>query len=171
MTLRKILSGGQTGVDRAALDVAVKLDVAYGGWCPKGRLDEKGVIPSKYSCLTEIEGNFICDQDNFNARTVKNIIDSNGTLIIVPSWPLPENIKDGTILTIEEIRRQDKPYYILNIENHYLNDCINWIREFEIGVLNVAGPRASNSPGIYSVSASLLEELFLSYRNSLKFRK
>ncbi len=171
MTLRKIVSGGQTGVDRAALDVAVKLDVEYGGWCPKGRLDEKGVIPSEYSCLTEIEGDFICDQDNFNARTVKNIIDSNGTLIIVPSWPLPENIKDGTILTIEEIRRQDKPYYILNIENHDLNECINWIREFEIEVLNVAGPRESNSPGIYSVSASILEELFLSYQNTLKFRK
>lgn len=153
------VSGGQTGVDRAALDAAIRLDIEYGGWCPKGRLDEKGIIPSEYSCLTEIEGTFTSDQDNFNARTVKNIIDSDGTIIIVPSWPLPENIKDGTILTIEEISRQDIPYYILNIENYDLNDCINWIRESGIEVLNVAGPRESNSLGIYSISESLLEEL------------
>ena len=153
------VSGGQTGVDRAALDAAIRLDIEYGGWCPKGRLDEKGIIPSEYSCLTEIEGTFTSDQDNFNARTVKNIIDSDGTIIIVPSWPLPENIKDGTILTIEEISRQDIPYYIINIENYDLNDCINWIRESGIEVLNVAGPRESNSLGIYSISESLLEEL------------
>lgn len=165
MTLKKIVSGGQTGVDRAALDAAIRLDIEYGGWCPKGRLDEKGIIPSEYSCLTEIEGTFTSDQDNFNARTIKNIIDSDGTIIIVPSWPLPENIKDGTILTIGEISRQDIPYYILNIENYDLNDCINWIRESGIEVLNVAGPRESNSLGIYSISESLLEELILTYQN------
>lgn len=155
--IKKIVSGGQTGVDRAALDAAIRLGMEYGGWCPKGRLDEKGVIPSEYSCLTEIEGDFTRDQDNFDARTVKNIIDSDGTLIIVPSWPLPENIKDGTILTIEEIKRQDKPYYILNIEDRNISDCNNWIVELEIETLNIAGPRESIAPGIYDISLTLIE--------------
>lgn len=169
--LKKIVTGGQTGVDRAVLDVAIKLGIEYGGWCPKGRLDEKGVIPPEYSCLSEIEGDFTCDQDNFNARTIKNIIDSDGTIIIAPSWPLPENIKDGTILTIEEISRQDKPYYIINIEDYDLNDCENWIRKSGIEVLNIAGPRESNSLGIYSITESLLEKLILTYQNKLHFRK
>lgn len=171
MTLRKIVSGGQTGVDRAALDAAIRLGIEYGGWCPKGRLDEKGMIPSGYSCLTEIEGDFTCDQDNFNARTVKNIIDSDGTLIIVPSWPLPENIKDGTILTIEEIKRQDKPYYILNIEELDISDCNNWIVESEIETLNIAGPRESTTPGIYDISLTVIETSLMEVLSKLSCRK
>lgn len=171
MRLRKIVSGGQTGVDRAALDVAIKLNIEYGGWCPKGRIDEKGIIPSEYCDLTEVEGDFACDQDNFNARTVKNIIDSDATLIIVPSWPLPENIKDGTILTIEEIRRQNKPYYILNIKDYDLNDFSDWITNSEVEILNVAGPRESNAPGIHEKSLAIIEDIILNLISKLTYRK
>lgn len=169
--LKKIVSGGQTGVDRAALDAAMKLNLDCGGWCPKGRLDEISTIPARYSTLVEISGEYANAQDNFNARTVKNIIDSDGTLIIVPSWPLPENIKDGTILTIDEIKRQNKPYYILNLMSYDLNDCVSWMTDSEIEILNVAGPRESSSPGVYCASECLLETLFLSYPHTLNCRK
>ena len=171
MRLRKIVSGGQTGVDRAALDIAIKLNIEYGGWCPKGRIDERGIIPSEYCDLTEVEGDFTCDQDNFNARTVKNIIDSDATLIIVPSWPLPENIKDGTILTIEEIRRQNKPYYILNIKDYDINVFSDWITNSAVEILNVAGPRESNSPGIYEKSLTIIEDFILNLISKLTYRK
>ena len=81
----KIISGGQTGVDRAALDVAIDLDIQYGGWCPKGRLDENGTIPSKYKNLEELNGTFSNDKENYDTRTKKNIQNSDGTLIILPS--------------------------------------------------------------------------------------
>src|SRR5262245_15492232 len=101
--LEKIVSGGQTGVDRAALDVAIELNIEYAGWCPKGRLDENGRIPSKYKNLTEIDGAFTNEKENYDTRTKKNIQDSDGTLVLVPSLPLPEGIKDGTLLTISAV--------------------------------------------------------------------
>lgn len=88
--LRKIVTGGQTGVDRAALDAAMLLNIEYGGWCPKGRLDEKGKIPEKYKYLDEISGEFKSENENYAARTKKNIEDSDGTLIIVPVKPLSD---------------------------------------------------------------------------------
>jgi deaminated glutathione amidase len=169
--LNTIVSGGQTGVDRAALDVAIKLGLEYGGWCPKGRLDEKGTIPRQYAALKEINGDFANDQENYNARTVQNIIDSDATLIVVPILPLPENIKDGTILTIEEITRQNKPYYILSLDNHDLSECVNWFKSHEIETINIAGPRESNAPGIYNKAADLLETVILSCINQLNFKK
>lgn len=169
--LKRIVSGGQTGVDRAALDVAMKLNLDCGGWCPKGRLDEISTIPARYNALIEITGEYATDQENFNARTIKNIIDSDGALIIAPCWPLPENIQDGTVLTIKEIMRQDKPYYILNLESYDLNECVSWMKDSKIETLNVAGPRESSSPGIYSASECLFEELILTYQNTLNFRK
>jgi Circularly permutated YpsA SLOG family len=169
--LKTIVSGGQTGVDRAALDVAIKLGLEYGGWCPKGRLDETGTIPRQYAELKEINGDFSNDQENYNARTVQNIIDSDATLIVVPIWPLPENIKDGTILTIEEITRQNKPYYILSLDNQDLSECVNWFNSHEIETINIAGPRESSSPRIYNRAAYLLETLILSCINQLNFKK
>jgi hypothetical protein len=97
--LQKIISGAQTGVDRAALDAAISLDIEYSGWCPKGRLDETGKIPEKYSNIKEISGEFENDQQNYNARTRKNIEDSDATLVIAPEIPLLKEIKDGTLLT------------------------------------------------------------------------
>ncbi|WP_019216466.1 YpsA SLOG family protein, partial [Legionella tunisiensis] len=113
--LEKIVSGGQTGVDRAALDVAIDWNILYGGWCPKGRLDENGTIPKKYQYLKELEENYLNDKENFDARTKKNIQDSDGTLILVPSLPLPETIKDGTLLTIEIVNSSKKPSFLVDL--------------------------------------------------------
>lgn len=91
--LKKIISGGQTGVDRAALDAAILLKIPHGGWCPKGRLSEVGKIPDKY-LLKETESS------DYSERTKLNIHDSDGTLIFVPSTPI--KVTDGTLLTIQK---------------------------------------------------------------------
>ncbi len=105
--IEKIVSGGQTGVDRAALDAAIYMSIPYGGCCPKGRIDELGIIPSKYSNLIAITGNFNTEKENYVASTKANIKDSDGTLIVVPKLPF---LKDsGTAFTITEASVQKKP--------------------------------------------------------------
>lgn len=158
----KIISGGQTGVDRAALDIAIDLDLPYGGWCPKGRIDEIGIIPEKYNRLIEVVTVFDNNQDNYNTRTQLNIRDSDGTLIIVPTFPLPKEITDGTVLTIEEVCTQNKPYLLISLTNSVednLSRCLAWLKEHGIDTLNVAGPRESSSQGIYKDSYNFLYHL------------
>lgn len=160
--LKKIVSGGQTGVDRAGLDSAINLNIPIGGWCPKGRIDELGTIPSKYNQLIEISGDIRSEKENYDTRTKRNIRDSDGTLILVPSMPLPANIKDGTILTINEVSRQKKAYLILNLsslQETNISACMEWIRVNNIRTLNIAGPRESTCPGIYKNSYQLLNSL------------
>lgn len=163
--IEKIISGGQTGVDRAALDVAIDLNLPYGGWCPNGRLDENGVIPNKYHGLIEITGFFDQEKDNYDARTKLNIRDSDGTLILVPSLPLEAKIKDGTLLTMSEVSAKNKPFLVVDLSKSVednLHDLLTWMEEnSSIRTINIAGPRESNSPGIYSASYHLLSELFI----------
>ncbi len=104
----KIVTGGQTGVDRAGLDAARKLGIKHGGWCPKKRKAENGIIPDCYQ-LKETES------EDYNVRTKYNIRDSDGTLIIVPSTPI--SVTDGTILTISEVKEKKKPYFIIDLSD------------------------------------------------------
>ena len=164
--LEKIISGGQTGVDTAALNAAMALDLDFGGWCPKGRINEDGIIPPIYDQLNEITGEYASEKENYDARTVLNIRDSDATLILVPSIPVPEKIKDGTILTIAEVKKQDKPYLIINLsisDELNLELCLTWLIENNIHILNIAGPRESNWVGIgesaYQLLVSLLHKL------------
>src|SRR6186713_1323560 len=107
MITMKTVSGGQTGVDRAALDVAISLNILHGGWCPKGRKAELNtLIPIEYN-LKETESS------EFEVRTKLNIHDSDGTLILVADTPI--KVTDGTILTIQEAQRINKPYMILDL--------------------------------------------------------
>ncbi len=157
-----IISGGQTGVDRAALDSAINLNIAYGGWCPKGRLDEMGVMPEKYNQLREVSGHFYNEKENYDARTKLNIRDSDGTLIVVPQRPLPAQIKDGTLLTIDQVKKQNKPFLIISLSESHTNNShkiTEWISLNNITTLNIAGPRESNSPGIYQLSFFLLSKI------------
>lgn len=159
--IEKILSGGQTGADRAALDVAIELNIPYGGWCPKGRLDENGIIPEKYIHLKEVSGNFNNDTDNYAARTISNIMDSDGTLIFVPAIPLPDEIKDGTVLTIKEVEKNKKPYLVIDLSGPIQNNTKliqNWIKDNQIKIINIAGPRESSSPGIYRACFALMKK-------------
>ena len=144
----KLFSGGQTGVDRAALDIAIELGIPHGGWCPKGRVSEDGVIPSQYQ-LIEMESDLYAD------RTRQNIVDSDGTLILYH-----ERLQGGTLLTSRFAEQQKKPCHKVRLtrisqqsDSRSLGGKIKaarkWLHENKIYTLNVAGPRASKEPEIY----------------------
>jgi hypothetical protein len=139
------VSGGQTGVDRAALDAAIKLNIEHGGWCPEGRLAEDGRISMHYQ-LTE------CDSPKYDVRTEKNVIDSDGTLILFRG-----SLTGGTKLTARFAKRHKKPLLILNFdEKPEIAAVRSWLSEHQVEVLNVAGPRESTQPGIYNEATQYL---------------
>lgn len=154
----KVVSGGQTGVDQAGLLIASEMGVEIGGWCPKGGLDENRVdIRKRHPSLVE------ATTSNPDERTKLNVRDSDGTLIIVPGWPLSEKIKDGTRLTIEEAQRLKKPYLIFSLTNKHQDAHViqAWVQDNNIEILNIAGPRESNSPGIYQKTCEMLLNFFV----------
>lgn len=151
-TISKIVSGGQTGVDRAALDFAISRAMNYGGWVPKGRKAEDGPISPSYR-LTETK------TSGYAERTRKNVIDSDGTLIIYE-----KELLGGTARTYTFARKTHKHVLTIDVATTTLVDAVkmirNWISQNRISVLNVAGPRESEEPGIYEKSRQLLEAAF-----------
>ena len=159
--IEKIISGGQTGVDQAGLHIASENGLLLGGWCPQDGVDENGddirkIYPSLQATITA----------NPDERTTLNIRDSDGTLIVVPRWPLPETIQDGTRLTHKEAIAQGKPYLIigLNDAENAAVKILQWIKEHNIKILNLAGPRESSSPGIDEHATALFRQLFSSLK-------
>lgn len=151
MSKIKIVSGGQSGVDQGALDFALDHNFECGGYCPKGRKSEMGTIPFRYPVI-EIESEEYID------RTWKNIIESDGTLIIQDESDLDE----GTQQTISICNQLSKPYVIFET-NGTINSGYQfrrWIIEHKIKVLNVAGNRQSSSPDINGKAYLLLIKLF-----------
>ena len=149
-TLKKIVSGGQTGVDRAALDAALALHFPCGGWCPKGRRAEDGVIPARYP-LQETSSSA------YAPRTALNVADSDGTLILTMG-PL----RGGTALTAEITRKKGRTCRVVHLENGPLvMETLNWLHEHDIAVLNVAGPRESQRPGIYGEALRFMQCVLL----------
>ncbi|MFQ5569079.1 MAG: putative molybdenum carrier protein [Rhodothermales bacterium] len=147
--LQMIVSGGQTGVDRAALDVAMSRGIRVSGWCPQGRRAEDGAIDPRYP-LQETPS------DEYAERTAWNVRDSDGTLILLYDRSSP-----GTTRTIEEVHMQGKPMLLVNLTLFpELIDTAGWIETNQIRVLNVAGPRESEAPGVYVEACAYLEELF-----------
>jgi len=142
-----IVSGGQTGADRAALDWAIAHRLKHGGWCPAGRLAEDGSIPERYH-LRETQSHAYPERTRFNVE------ESDGTLIVSPDPP-----EGGTMLTVRHALEMGKPVLIVTRENE--NEAPPLLREFleahEILVLNVAGPRASGSPEVADMVARLLD--------------
>jgi len=148
MIVSKIISGGQTGVDRAALDVALELGIPCGGWCPKGRRAEDGRIPLHYP-VEETTSNV------YPQRTEWNVRDSDGTLVLTIGRP-----EGGTALTIDLARRQKKPYLVVKLnDDPNVGAVQTWVHEHQIRVLNVAGPRESENAGIYSQAVKFLQQL------------
>lgn len=146
----KIVSGGQTGVDRAALDVALENDIACGGWCPKGRMAEDGIIDTKYP-LVETESPSVSQRTEFNVR------DSDGTLIL--SWG---PMSGGTLKTAAIATRLKRPLLVVNLtENRETLPVETWVEKHHIRVLNVAGPRASEVAQSYSEAKEFLLRLFV----------
>lgn len=147
MSIRKIVSGGQTGVDRAALDAAQAMDVPVGGWCPQGRRAEDGPIDLRYP-LQETPS------AEYAQRTAWNVRDSDGTLILVR-----EAAEGGTALTVREARRREKPLLQIKLSEDAVDTIQRWIGARAIETLNVAGPRASETPGIYAEAKALVMRL------------
>ncbi len=144
----RIISGGQTGVDRAALDAATELGLETGGWCPKGRRAEDGPIDKRYP-LKET------DSRNYAFRTEKNVLDSDGTLILTSGSP-----KGGTALTIKLARVHQKPLLIIDLSAlKDFRSVRDWGKTHQIKILNVAGPRASESPGIHNEAICFLKKI------------
>ncbi len=146
--VQRIVSGGQTGVDRAALDAAIELGIEHGGWCPQGRIAEDGVISTEYR-LQEAESPV------YPVRTERNIVDSDGTLIL-----FRERLFGGTELTRRLAVKCEKPYFLVDLVGDVdLAAIRQWLVVHEIRVLNVAGPRESNCPGIGRAALDIIRLL------------
>ena len=156
-----IVSGGQTGVDRAALDAALQLDIPINGWCPRGRRAEDGRIPGEYN-LTETQSS------KYTVRTERNVVDSDGTLIVAL-----EDVSGGTRLTANFARRHKRPLRIVrlislfsttdspgNPVNADVQSVVEWIVEHKIRILNVAGPRGSSDDRVYPLAKQFCHLVF-----------
>jgi Circularly permutated YpsA SLOG family len=145
----KIISGGQTGVDRAALDVAVAHGIDCGGWCPAGRWDEFGKIPDHYPVQELPDG-------GFTERTWENVKDSDGTAVIYS-----EELRGGTQRTVRFCEELQRPHQMIDASKVSTADGAKVIAEFirknKIAVLNVAGPRQSEWPAGYDYASRVLE--------------
>jgi hypothetical protein len=147
---QQIVSGGQTGVDRAALDVALELGLPCGGWCPQGRLAEDGPIPDRYP-LRETRS------ARYARRTLFNVRDSDATLILARA-PL----EGGTAYTERVARELERPCLVVAPDAGdaaALERVRGWLEENEVTVLNVAGPRESGAPGTYERARDFLRAL------------
>lgn len=147
--VERIISGGQTGVDRAALDFALERNIPYGGWCPKGRKAEDGIVPSFYPLEETPLGDYA-------QRTEWNVRDSDGTLII-----LHDQVEGGTKLAIQFCSTYNKPCFIFACRGTQLESVKAWFKENEIRCLNIGGPRESECPGIYLQSRRILRQILV----------
>ncbi len=146
--IHKIISGGQTGVDRAALDAAIELGITCGGWCPKGRASEQGPIPDHYP-LTETP---TADPAQ---RTERNVRDADATLIIARG-----KLIGGATLTRRLATSLPKPCLVIDPAVTTSAATVRaWLNEHAVRTLNVAGPRASTDPHIYELARGILRKV------------
>jgi hypothetical protein len=147
-SVEKIVSGGQTGVDQGALDAALELGLDHGGWCPRGRLAEDGTIPARFS-LTESHS------AKYAVRTRQNVLDSDATLILFNG-----EVSGGTALTRRLAIQHGRPLLQVNLDRPLdLTAVRSWLDNHRIKILNVAGPRESNSPGVSDRARQFLRKL------------
>ena len=147
---KKIVSGGQTGVDRAALDIAIELGIPCGGWCPKGRLAEDGVIDLHYP-LHETES------PEYPVRTEMNVKDSDATLIITEG-----PVTGGTARTLELAKKHKKSFLVVDLSKRIDPAIVKkWLEFNMVGTLNIAGPRESKVPGIHDRAIEFLRRILL----------
>ena len=153
MIIKKIISGGQTGADQAALDAAIKLGFPHGGWAPKGRKTEAGPLPEKYNLQEMPTG-------SYPERTEQNVIDSDGTVIISHG-----KLTGGSKLTDKLAEKHLRPclHVDLNKTAAFIAVSIisSWIDLHKIKILNVAGSRASKDPDIYQDVKFIIEGVIL----------
>ncbi len=157
--MQKIVSGGQTGVDRAALDVALQASFPCGGWCPRGRIAEDGSIDARYP-LQEASSR------DYTLRTEWNVRDSDGTLILARG-----RLVGGTALTRSLARRLGKPVHVVDlVAEEDAQSVVDWLEDNNIQTLNVAGPRESQNPRIYDQAAAYLRRLLAKLQDDSSLR-
>ncbi len=143
--IERVISGGQTGVDRAALDVALKLGIPCGGWCPRGRRAEDGPLKEIYP-LQETPSS------GYTQRTQWNVRDSDGTVVLYKS-----SLSGGSALTVELAKEHNKPCLVIDLcEDSSPEILLDWLKRHKIQTLNVAGTRESGSADIYDVACQFL---------------
>jgi len=149
VSILKIVSGGQTGADRAGLDVALMFDFPHGGWCPKGRRSEDGPIGGQYR-LTE------SPSANYLQRTEWNARDSDGTLI----FTLAAELTGGSLRTMTFARKHKKPCLHISRAVGYQPELKiqQFVKEHGIEVLNIAGSRESKEPGVHDWTVQVLRD-------------
>ncbi len=158
----KIISGGQTGVDRAALDVASELGALCGGWCPRGRRAEDGTIPEHYPLRETPSSDYV-------ERTEWNVRDADATLVLTHGAPT-----GGTALTVELARQYDKPCRIVDLGERSAaepEETRRWLGHIHPRTLNVAGPRERGHPGIYQKAREFLLALLSESKASTRSRR
>lgn len=153
MKPQRVISGGQTGADRAALDAAMDAGIPVGGWCPKNRTAEDGPIPDRYP-LQETPSTKVEQRTDWNVR------DSDGTLILVF-----DDADAGTATTVQRAQSRGRPVHFVTFQDQVgieeaVEDTRRWMSDHDIRILNVAGPRESNAPGLYDASVAFLSALF-----------
>ena len=150
--LTEIISGGQTGADRGALDAAIKLGIPYGGWIPKGRKTEDGPLPQKYQLIE-------MPTADYAKRTMKNVDESDGTLILSHG-----DLTGGSKFTEEHAVTMERPCLVIDLKKTNMFQAAmkaaDWIRENSVRILNVAGPRASHDPKIYNATLDLILSIY-----------
>jgi putative molybdenum carrier protein len=157
MAVRKLISGGQTGADRAALDVAIELGIDHGGWVIKGRRDEHNrIIDNVYNNLRE------ADNEDPNQRTEWNVWDSDATLIL-SHGPLEQSVSPGSAWTMNRAVRFGKPVLLVDFKKWPMHQAAQnvqrWLQSNSVRTLNVAGPRESEDTQIYQSTRELLTEV------------
>ncbi len=152
--LKKIVSGGQTGADQAALDAAIELGLPHGGWLPKGRKTESGPLPLKYQ-LQEM------DSCRYSKRTRQNVTDSDGTVVFYM-----EKLTGGSKYTVKMALKHKRPYLRIDLNALPAFQAISlihsWVFENNVSVLNVAGPRARKNPRVYVAVKFIISCVILS---------
>lgn len=154
LPLKQVCCGGQTGVDRGTLDavlaLSTRIGINAGGWCPRGRLAEDGVINARYP-LDETP-----DEDPAQ-RTQWNVRDTDATLILHQA-----ELSGGTLLTQKVAARLEKPLLLVDLNQPFsIDEICTWLRSHAVRVLNVAGPRESERPGIAAQSGELINRLLI----------
>ena len=154
----RIASGGESGVDRAGLDFAIAHGLAYGGWCPKGGWAED--MPSPPGILARYPALREASSADPNERTRLNVRDSDATLILTSSAGL--DMSGGASLTVEIARAAGRPFLVLDVENGASLDAASeWLASLKgsAAVINIAGPRESEAPGLYRAAYDFLRAL------------
>ena len=155
----KIISGGQTGADRAGLDAAIKLGLDYGGAIPRGRRTEDGPLPKKYRRMTEL------DSSAYPVRTRRNVLDADATLIFTRG-----PIAGGSELTLRLAEKNKKPRLHLNLKSRSEDEAARtvsaWLKKIRPEVLNIAGSREPKKNGFYRKVYRILLKVLKDYRES-----